>query len=66
MRQLARGHVDKRLAIMVRHRRIIEGYDYIFIVVDLAALFLLLVLLSMNLIGLIIVTIFGATRELTR
>jgi hypothetical protein len=63
MRQLARGHIDERLAIMVRHRRIIEGDGCIFAIVVLAALFLLLVLVT-NLIELIIVTIFGATREL--
>jgi hypothetical protein len=64
MRQLAHGHIDERLAIMVRHRRIIEGDGCIFAIVVLAALFLLLVLLVTNLIELIIVTIFGATREL--
>jgi hypothetical protein len=65
MRQLARGHIDERLVIMVRHRRIIKGYGCIFIVIVLATLSFL-VLLAMNLIGLIIVTIFGAARELTR
>jgi hypothetical protein len=44
-----------------RHSGIIKGYGSIFIVV--VALFLsFLVPLAMNLVGLIIITIFGATR----
>jgi hypothetical protein len=48
-----------------RHRRIVKGYGSIFVVVVLLALSFL-VLLAMQLIGLIIISIFGAARELTR
>jgi hypothetical protein len=48
-----------------RHRRIVKGYDNIFVVIILLALSVL-VLLAMHLIGLIIIFIFRAARELTR
>ena len=44
-----------------RHTRIVKGYDGIFVVVILLALSFL-VLLAMHLVGLIIITIFGAAR----
>jgi hypothetical protein len=46
---------------MVRHSGIIKGYDGIFVVV-IALSISFLVSLAMNLVGLIIVTTFGATR----
>jgi hypothetical protein len=48
-----------------RHSGIVKGYGNIFVVVIALALSFL-VPLAMNLVGLIIVTIFGAARELTR
>ena len=61
MRQLARGHIDERPPIMVRyrHRRIIKGYGYIFVVVALSLAFLLAT--RGYFVGLIIISIFGAT-----
>jgi hypothetical protein len=48
-----------------RHSGIVKGYGGIFVVVVVFALSFL-VLLAMHLIGLIIISIFGAARELTR
>ena len=47
--------------VSYRHRRIVKGYGSIFVVVILLALSFF-VLLAMHLVGLIIITIFGAAR----
>jgi hypothetical protein len=50
-----------------RHSEIVKGYDSIFLVVIVLSLsFLVLFVMLAHLIGLIVVTIFGAARELTR
>jgi len=57
--QLAREHIDERSTIVVSHKRIIKGYGYTFVV---AALSLALLLPTLGyLVGLIIMSIFGAT-----
>jgi hypothetical protein len=61
MRQLAHGHIDERPLIMVRHRhrRIIKGYGYIFVVgVSFALSFLLLLATLGHLVRFIIISIF--------
>ena len=47
--------------VSYRHRRIVKGYDGIFLVTFLLALSFL-VLLAMHSVGLIIITIFGVAR----
>jgi len=62
MRQLARGHIDERSMIIVRHRSIVKGYGSKLFVVVATTLLLAPFLVSLgDLLGDVIISIIGAT-----